>query len=53
MLLPHESTVAHEHFTAFAAYSNEVERKRETADKKRVSRRFHLLSECEMVDKCF
>jgi hypothetical protein len=56
MLMPHESTVAHEssmgpdHFT----YVSEQERKaaKESADKKRV-RRFHFLSENEMVAKCF
>jgi hypothetical protein len=53
MLLPHESTVAHEHSAANAAYTVELERKRESADKKRVRSRFHILSESEMVDKCF
>ncbi len=50
MLMPHESTVAHEHST----YYSEMERKaaKDSAEKKRVSR-FHILSESEMVDKCF
>jgi hypothetical protein len=50
MLMPHESTVAHEN----SNFYSEIERKaqKESAEKKRVSR-FHILSESEMVDKCF